>query len=66
MKELLVQQLVSPVKWSQSMNCAVDAGVEQAIEVGAGKVLMGLMRKISRAVKVFPVESSEGFAKFKG
>ncbi|MGL1936176.1 MAG: ACP S-malonyltransferase, partial [Fibrobacterales bacterium] len=66
MKELLVQQLVSPVKWSQSMNCAVEAGVEQAVEVGAGKVLMGLMRKISRAVKVFPVESSTGFAKFKG
>ncbi len=66
MKKLLVQQLVSPVKWSHSMNTVVDAGVEQAIEIGSGRVLMGLMRKISRSVKVFPVESSEGFAKFKG
>jgi [acyl-carrier-protein] S-malonyltransferase len=55
--DLLVRQLVSPVRWSQSMNEAITLGATQGIEVGAGKVLMGLMRKISRDVKVTPVET---------
>jgi [acyl-carrier-protein] S-malonyltransferase len=65
-KKLLVRQLVSPVRWSQCMNTAINMGVQTALEVGSGKVLMGLMRKISREVQVFPMESSEGLLKYMG
>jgi [acyl-carrier-protein] S-malonyltransferase len=62
---LLVKQLVSPVRWHQSMEKAIAEGVTQGIEVGAGKVLMGLMRTISRDVKVIPVETVESFQALK-
>lgn len=64
--ELLVKQLVSPVRWEDSMKFAVAQGPVRAVEVGAGKVLMGLMRQIDRAVSVTPVESLEAAIQFKG
>ena len=64
--ELLVKQLVSPVRWNDCMNKAMALGVTQGVEVGSGKVLMGLMRKISRDVKVTPVETIEAFQALKG
>jgi [acyl-carrier-protein] S-malonyltransferase len=48
------------------MNKAMSLGVTQGVEVGSGKVLMGLMRKISRDVKVTPVETIEAFQALKG
>jgi [acyl-carrier-protein] S-malonyltransferase len=63
--ELLVKQLVSPVRWNDCMNKAMSLGVTQGVEVGSGKVLMGLMRKISRDVKVTPVETIEAFQALK-
>ena len=64
--ELLVKQLVSPVRWENSMRWAVAQGVARGVEVGAGKVLMGLMRSIDRAVSVTPVESVDAVAALKG
>ena len=58
-RKLLVEQLVSPVRWEQSMQNAIAAGVSKGFELGAGKVLKGLMRRIERKVKVFPIESAE-------
>jgi [acyl-carrier-protein] S-malonyltransferase len=58
-RELLVRQLVSPVRWQASMEKALSAGMTRGVEIGAGKVLMGLMRNINRDAKVFPVESVE-------
>ncbi len=57
-RKLLVKQLVSPVRWKQSMLNAVKAGVSKGFELGAGKVLRGLMRSIERKVKIFPIESN--------
>lgn len=64
--ELLVRQLVSPVRWNDCMNKAISLGVTRGVEVGSGRVLMGLMRKISRDVKVTPVETVEAFNSLKG
>jgi len=61
LKELLIKQLVSPVRWQQGMETAVSLGVERGIEVGAGKVLAGLMGVINSNVKVFSVETEEQF-----
>lgn len=44
----LISQLTAPVKWTQSMNAMINAGATQAIEVGPGKVLQGLFKKVDR------------------
>jgi len=64
--ELLARQLVSPVRWEDSMRYAVAQGAARGVEVGAGKVLMGLMRQIDRAVTVTPVESLDAALQLKG
>ncbi len=59
---LLLRQLTSPVRWVESMQAAHAQGVTEALEVGAGKVLMGLVRGITRDIKVTPVENPEDLA----
>jgi [acyl-carrier-protein] S-malonyltransferase len=56
---LLERQLVCPVRWTDSMRKAIELGAVRGVEVGSGKVLMGLMRGIDRNVPVTPVESVE-------
>ena len=46
-KENLISQLTSPVKWTQSITKMVEDGAEEFIEVGPGRVLQGLVRKIN-------------------
>jgi [acyl-carrier-protein] S-malonyltransferase len=46
-KENLISQLTSPVKWTQSINQMVEDGAKEFIEVGPGRVLQGLVRKIN-------------------
>ena len=50
-KENLILQLTAPVKWIQSIQAMVADGGTEFIEVGPGKVLQGLMRKIDRSVE---------------
>jgi [acyl-carrier-protein] S-malonyltransferase len=64
--DLLARQLVSPVRWTDSMKFAVAQGTVRAVEVGAGKVLMGLMRGIDRGITVTPVETLDAAVQFKG
>ena len=51
----LIAQLTAPVKWTQSMRTMIDLGVQEAVEVGPGKVLSGLFKKVDRK---FPVSSA--------
>jgi len=46
--ELLVRQLSSPVRWSDTLRALANAGVSQIIECGPGRVLTGLNRRIER------------------
>ena len=57
--DLLAKQLVSPVRWTDSVRKAIELGAVRGIEVGSGKVLMGLMRGIDRNIAVTPVETVE-------
>ncbi len=50
----LIRQVTSPVRWSESMSRLRDLGVDGALEMGPGRVLRGLMRQIDRGL---PVES---------
>jgi len=52
LKELLLQQIISPVRWSESMNVLGRQGITRAYEVGPGSVLKGLMRRINREIPV--------------
>lgn len=52
----LIAQLTAPVRWTQSVNAMIEAGITNYIEVGPGKVLQGLIRKISAEVLVSVAE----------
>lgn len=58
-KNLLIEQLYSPVRWEESVRQMIDLGVTQFIECGPGKVLSGLVRKIDRNVTAWPVYDEE-------
>ena len=49
-KENLISQLTSPVRWTQSINKMIKDGAIEFIEVGPGKVLQGLVKKINRDI----------------
>ena len=55
-KENLIAQLTSPVRWTQSVQRMIADGATEFYEVGPGKVLLGLLRKIDRSVKGFKAE----------
>jgi [acyl-carrier-protein] S-malonyltransferase len=48
----LVEQLTSPVRWSDSMRWSIDNVESNFVELAPGKVLSGLMRRIDRGIKV--------------
>tara|TARA_B000000532_G_scaffold205741_1_gene173469 strand:+ start:130 stop:1020 length:891 start_codon:yes stop_codon:yes gene_type:complete len=50
-KENLISQLTSPVRWTQSIQKMINDGASKFIEVGPGKVLQGLVRKINRDIE---------------
>lgn len=52
-KENLIAQLTGPVKWTQSVQAMIKDGATEFIEVGPGKVLQGLVRKIDRNMAAF-------------
>ena len=59
-KSLLVDQIVSRVRWRESVNYMIKQGVDDFIEIGPGKVLSGLVKKTSKDVKVSNFNSLEG------
>ncbi len=59
-KTALTEQVSSPVRWAASVENLINEGVETFVEVGAGKVLSGLVRQINREVRCFNVENLVG------
>lgn len=62
LKRLLVDQVTGMVRWRESMNFLASEGVTTAIELGAGKVLAGLMKRIAKDVLVTSVGEAEDVA----
>lgn len=54
-KQNLIDQLTAPVKWTQTMQNMIKAGATRVVEVGPGKVLQGLFKKVDRQL---PTESA--------
>lgn len=50
-KSALVKQLYSPVRWSETINLLVSDGIEKVVEVGPGKVLQGLNKRINKSLR---------------
>ncbi len=55
-KELLVRQVSSPVRWDESVRRMVSLGVESFVEIGPGKVLSGLVKRIAKESATSNVE----------
>ncbi|MFC1724273.1 ACP S-malonyltransferase [candidate division KSB1 bacterium] len=62
-KENLKKQLLNPVKWDSSMRAMLNHGVNRFSEVGSGKVLQGLMKRISREAETIGIDLVEDLEK---
>jgi [acyl-carrier-protein] S-malonyltransferase len=58
-KKRLVEQLYSPVLWEDSVAKMLELGVDTFIEIGPGKVLSGLVKKVDRSAKTFAIYDAE-------
>ncbi|HSG02965.1 MAG TPA: ACP S-malonyltransferase [Marinobacterium sp.] len=63
LRDLLVRQLYSPVRWTESVQAMQATGVQNLIECGPGKVLSGLNKKVDRALNVANIGDVAGLAK---
>jgi len=59
LKDLLVQQIENRVRWRESILLMISKGVNQFIEIGPGKILSGLIKRIDRDVKVSAINTEE-------
>lgn len=64
-RRLLVEQVVSPVLWQDSVERMIEYGVDTFVEIGSGSVLTGLIKKIARDVNVVTVNSMDAVEKAK-
>ncbi len=64
-KKLLVQQIEKRVRWRESVNYMINKGIKQFIEIGPGKVLSGLIKRIDRSVKVSAINNEEDIKELK-
>ncbi|NAP00413.1 ACP S-malonyltransferase, partial [Halomonas sp. MG34] len=63
-RELLIEQLYSPVRFEESIRHMLNEGVDAFVEVGNGKVLSGLVKKIDKSVKTFAVQDTASLHEF--
>ena len=58
-KPLLIDQITSRVRWRESVNFMIKQGVSDFLEIGPGKVLSGLVKKINKDLKISNISSIE-------
>jgi len=59
LKNLLVKQIENRVRWRESILLMINKGINQFIEIGPGKVLSGLVKRVDRNVKVSAINTEE-------
>ena len=60
-REALIRQLYSPVRWVETIQALKEQGVSHVYECGPGKVLSGLIKRIDRDIAARPLETGEAF-----
>lgn len=63
-KNLLHQQVTAPVRWEETIKNMIADGIEEFYEIGPGKVLQGLVKRINPDVKCFNIDKYEDVEKF--
>ncbi len=58
-RELLVRQIDGPVRWDETVSRMAEAGVTHALEIGPGKVLAGLVKRIDKRIRVHNVSDPD-------
>ena len=64
-KDLLINQIESPVRWRESVIYMINKGVRNFIEIGPGKVLSGLVKRIDKTVNVYTVNKFDDLTNLK-
>lgn len=62
-REALIKQVASPVRWEDSVRWMLEQGTDTFVEIGPGRVLSGLIRKIERKATVYNVSDPESLEK---
>ncbi|MEO0565036.1 MAG: ACP S-malonyltransferase, partial [Chloroflexota bacterium] len=60
----LREQIVAPVRWTESVRNMIDGGAATFVEIGVGEVLSGLVKRIDRAPKRLSVNSAESLREY--
>jgi [acyl-carrier-protein] S-malonyltransferase len=63
-KQLLFEQLSKPVKWEETITNMINDGAEEFVEIGPGKVLQGLAKRINPDVKVWGIDKYNDVEKY--
>ena len=58
-RSVLVEQIYSPVQWTECMRFMIDRGTTRLVECGPGKVLSGLARRIDKSLTVASIEQPD-------
>ena len=62
-KNLLIEQIESRVKWRESIQYMINNGIKKFIEIGPGKVLTGLVKRIDKNVESYSINNDEDIKK---
>src|SRR5699024_362603 len=62
--DIIINKLYSPVRFETSIQNMLDTGVDALVEVGTGRVLSGLVKKIDRKAKIFSVQDEKSLEEF--
>jgi len=63
-RQRLIEQLTSPVLWSDSIHAMINDGADTFVEVGPGKVLQGLIKRTSGDVNIFGISTWHELTRF--
>ena len=63
LKELLIKQIESRVRWRENVNLMIENGIRNFLEIGPGKVLSGLVKRIDRNVITNSINTEEDIKK---
>ena len=65
LKELLIKQIENRVRWRESVINMINSGINQFIEIGPGKVLSGLIKRINKNVKIDAINTQNDIGNIK-